>query len=96
MRQHFVFADQRCGGDLRHHESGIQPRAGSQKWRQTFVQSRVYQALQPALGDARQRAEGDAQKIQNEGQRLAMKISAGDDVGFLSSPAAFEAPSAFS
>ena len=82
MRQHFVFADQRRGGDLRHHESGIQAGAGSQKWRQAFVQRRVHQALQPALGNSRQRAERDGQEIQDESQRLAMEISAGDDVSF--------------
>ena len=66
-----------CG----HHESGIQACAGGQKWRQTFVQRRIHQPLQPALGDARQRAQGNAQEIQNESQRLAVEIAAGDDVG---------------
>ena len=74
MRQHFVLADQRGGGHLRHHESGVQACAGSQEWRQAFIQRRVHQALQPALGDAGQRAERDAQKIQSEGQGLAWKL----------------------
>lgn len=82
MRQDFVFADQRCGGDLRHHEPGIQAGTRSQKWRQTFTQGWVYQSLQPALGDAGQPAEGNAEEIQSEGQRLAVKIPAGYDVCF--------------
>src|SRR4029077_6567907 len=82
MRQDFVFADQRCGGDLRHHEPGIQAGPRSQKWRQTLTQGWVYQSLQPALGDAGQHAEGNAEEIQSEGQRLAVKIAAGYDVCF--------------
>ena len=80
MREYFVFADQRRRCNLRQHESGIQPGAGREKRRQAFVQRRIHHALQPPLRNSRQRAQRDAQKIQRKSQRLAMKISAGDNL----------------
>ena len=80
MSEYFVFADQRRCGDLRQHESGIQPGAGREKRRQAFVQRRIHHALQPPLRNSRQRAQRDAQKIQRKSQRLAMKISARNDL----------------
>ena len=40
MRQHFVLADQRGRGDLRHHESGVQSRARRKKRRQALRSAR--------------------------------------------------------
>src|SRR5579872_1061942 len=80
MRQNFIFADQRCGCDLRHHEARVQSGARCEKWRQTFAQRGIHQSLNPSLADACQCAESNRQKIQGECQRLAMKISSGDYV----------------
>ena len=84
MRQHFVFADQRGGRDLRHHESGVQAGAWRQKRRQTFIQRRIHQSLEPPLADAGQRAQRDRQEVQRKGQRFAVEVSAGDDVALQS------------
>ena len=75
-----VFADQGGGGYLRHHEAGVQTRAGREKGRQVFVERGINEALQTTLGDAGQRAQCDGQKIERKGQGLAVEIAAGEDV----------------
>ncbi len=80
MRQYFVFADQRRRGNLRHHETGIQSRALGQKWRQSLAERGIHQAFDASFADASQRAQSNAKKIQSESQRLAVEISAGDNI----------------
>src|ERR1019366_2239383 len=80
MRQHFVFTHQRGGGDLRHHEAGVHSRTRREKWRQAFAERGVYHALQPSLADAGQRAQSNGEKVEREGERLAVKIAARKNV----------------
>src|SRR5215467_4911782 len=83
MRQHFVLADQGSGCDLRHHESGIQSCARSEKRRQAFIQCWIHQPLQAPLRDSGQSAKRDAKKIQRKRHRFTVKVSTGEDVAFV-------------
>src|SRR5579864_6376076 len=49
-----------------------------QEWRKPLAQCWIHQALNPALADARQRAERDGQKVQSKSEWLAVKISPRD------------------
>ena len=51
-----------------------------QERRQLFVQRGIHQAVDAALGDARQRRQRDRQEIQLERQRLAVEIAAGENL----------------
>ena len=82
MRQPFIFAGQRRRRDLRHHKAGVDARIGRKKWRQAFIQRRVYQPLNASLRNSRQRAQRNGHVIQGKGQRLAMKITTGNNVAF--------------
>src|SRR5437667_11474792 len=84
MRQHFILADQRGGGDLRHHKSRIEAGASGEKRRQAFIQCWIDEALKPPLGNSGERAEGDTEEVEHECDRLAMKISTGEDVAVFS------------
>src|SRR2546428_4999428 len=84
MRQHFILADQRGGGDLRHHKSRIEAGASGEKRRQAFIQCWIDEALKPPLGNSRERAEGDTEEVEHECDRLAMKISTGEGVALFS------------
>src|SRR5712691_7447917 len=84
MRQHFILADQGGGGDLRHHEAGVEPGASGEKRRQAFIQRWIDEALNPPLGNSGERAERDAKEVEHERDRLAMKISAREDVAVFS------------
>src|SRR5207248_6845616 len=80
MRQHFILADQRGGGDLRHHNSRIEAGASGEKRRQAFIQRWIDEALKPPLGNSRERAERDAKEIEHERYGLAVEISAREDL----------------
>src|ERR1700733_2186658 len=82
MRQHFVFTDERSGGHLRHHESGIEACAGREKWRQTLAERGIHEAFQTALADAGECAQRDREKVEREGDGLAVKISAREHIAF--------------
>ena len=56
MRQDFVFTGEGGRGHLGHHEPGVQSGVHSEKRRKTFIQRRIYQALDASLGNPRQRA----------------------------------------
>src|SRR2546427_13058895 len=80
MRQHFILADQRGGGDLRHHKSRIEAGASGEKRRQAFIQGWIDEALKPPLGNSRERAERDAKEIEDERYGLAVVIFAREDL----------------
>src|SRR5579863_736894 len=79
MREYFIFAYERRCRNLRHHESGVQPRAGREKRRQSFAECGIHQTFDAPFADARQRTESDGEEVEREGYRLAMKVSARDD-----------------
>src|SRR2546422_5515216 len=79
MRQHFILADQRGGGDLRHHKSRIEAGASGEKRRQAFIQRWIDEALKPPLGNSRERAERDAKEIEHERYGLAVEISRSEE-----------------
>ena len=80
MGEHLVFADKSRGGDLRHHETGVQSGARSEKGWQTLAERRIYQSFDATFADACERTQHDSQEVQRKGQRFAMKVSARDDV----------------
>src|SRR5439155_17137483 len=84
VRQHYILADQRGGGDLRHHKSRIEAGASGEKRRQAFIQCWIDEALKPPLGNSRERAEGDTEEVEHECDRLAMEISAREDLAVFS------------
>src|SRR5437667_10955861 len=84
MRQHFILADQRGGSELRYHKSRIESGASGEKRRQGFIQCWIDEALKPPLGNSGERAEGDTEEVEHECDRLAMKISTGEDVAVFS------------
>ncbi len=59
MGQHFVFANQGCRGDLRHHETGVQSCALGKKGRQALTEGGIHEAFDAALADTGQGAERD-------------------------------------
>src|SRR6266498_2256001 len=82
MRQYFVLADQGGGGDLRHHKSGVETGTRREEWRQPFVEGRIDQALDAALGDSGESAESDGEEVEGEGDGLAVEVASGEDGGF--------------
>src|ERR1700721_4058374 len=80
MGQYLVFANQCCGGYLRHHESGVQPGARGEKRRQAFAQRGIDQSLNAPFADAGQSAQGDGEEVEGEGQRLAVEVASGDHI----------------
>src|SRR4051812_32342263 len=81
MRQHFVLADEGGSSDLRHHKSGVEARTRREKRWQPFAQRWINQAFESAFADAGQRAESNREKVQREGDWLAVKVSPGNDIG---------------
>src|SRR5262249_24885025 len=77
-----VFANKGRCGYLRHHETRVQAGARCQKWGQAFVQRRVDQALETALADSGEGAEGDGKEIESEGDGFAVEVAAREDVAF--------------
>src|SRR5712671_7550534 len=80
MGEDLVLADQRGGGDLRHHKSGVEAGAIGEKSGQPFAQRWIHQALDASLRDSRERAEHDRQVVEGEGERLAVEVATGKNV----------------
>ena len=51
-----------------------------EEWRQFLVERGIHQAVDAPLGNAGERDQRDGQKIQLEGQRLAVEIAAREDL----------------
>ena len=66
---------------MRSHQAGVEAAILGQEGRQ-IVELRVYQALNPALGDIGQFGQGNGQEIQGQSQRLPMEVAAGYDLSF--------------
>ena len=79
--ERFIFAGERGGGDLRDHEAGIEAGLGSEKRRQQAGE-RIGHLLDAAFGNSAESGDGNRDLIGGHGQRLAVKISAADDVAF--------------
>src|SRR4029077_1621902 len=80
MSEDFVFADQRSGGDLRHHESGVEAGAIGEERRQAFIERWIDQSFNAALRDAGERAEHDGEVVEGESERLTVEVAPGEDV----------------
>ena len=80
MRQHAVFRHQAAAVTCAIIRPGFQARVAGQERRQLLVERGVHQAVDAALGNARQRGQRDRQKIELERQRLAVKIAAGENL----------------
>src|SRR5262245_2552672 len=78
MGENLVLAGQRSGGDLRHHEAGVESRASSQKGRQSLIERGIYQAFDTPFRDSGQRSQCDRKIVECKGDGLTMKVSAGE------------------
>src|SRR5437016_1449229 len=81
-RECFIFAGQSGGSDLRNHEPGIEARFGRKKCRQKAGEW-IRHLLDAALSDSAERGDCDCDLIGGHSERLAMKISAADDIAFV-------------
>ena len=72
--------DKSGGGDLRHHEAGLDAGAGGEEGGQALVQGGIEEALGAALGDAGELVDGDGEVVEGEGEWSAVEVAAGDDL----------------
>ena len=60
---------------------GSEPGVAREECGQVLVECGIDETVDAALGDPRQGGEGDGQEIELEGERLAVKVAAGENFG---------------
>ena len=79
MTQHAILRHECRGGDLRHHEAGIDPALRGEEGRQA-AHLRIDQQRHAALGDGTDLRAREREDIGREGHRLGVKVAPGEDL----------------
>ena len=79
VAERLVLGDERCGHVLRDHEPRVEPAVGREERRQPVAQVRVDEALDAALGDARELGHRHRERVERERERLPVEVPGRDE-----------------